>query len=475
MNSLALPTSDDRSAESRFWKIEPSLAIFLCFELLLVAFWAKVGNILYLPVVILALITFYFALQSLLLWVVLVILGYAALFLQSSQGVSILETGFAAFFFSGIVFWFADRWYVQREPVSVSSGDAWLLAFLALALFSVVTAIVSESKLLLWTREFLMLAGFLFYFPVREVMKSERGRKAVLGTFLLLALVVAAKNLYRYRSGALVAEFLWELIGARQAVNEPLFFAVIIGAVAVWMTTTRRWVRVASLAAILLFSLSLILTFSRGYWLGTLVGVAILFLLGNREERKRLGLLSLVAGLGGIAVMFFVFRQIFYDLFMTVVGRFFTSAAAFEDKSVTNRVAESKAVWDLISRNPIAGAGLGAEISYFHLLRRSTQHTYYMHNAYLYLWFKFGIVGLVVFLVSFGAKIKEGILWLRAVTDEPRRASVMASVAILVAMLEITITSPQFYARDSILIITLCWATIASSVSRTHRMVAASK
>jgi O-antigen ligase len=163
--------------------------------------------------------------------------------------------------------------------------------------------------------------------------------------------------------------------------------------------------------------------------------------------------------------MFLVFPKIFYDLALTIINRFFTSALALEDKSVANRVAESEVVWKLISGNPIAGAGLGSEISYFHLLRQSTQHTYYMHNAYLYLWFKLGLIGLVVFLTAFVSKIKAGYTWLKTCGDDTRRVPVMAAVAILVAMMEITITSPQFYARDSILIIVLCWATIASSVA----------
>jgi putative inorganic carbon (hco3(-)) transporter len=463
MISVALPKADSGSALPLKTGLEPALVLFLCIELILVGMWAKFGNILYLPIAILALIVFYQSLQSLLVWVTLVVFGYAVLFLQSSEGVSIVEIGFAVYFYGGLVLWFIDRWFVNRQTINTEPGDMWLMIFLFLALVTIITALVSENSILLWTREFLMLAGFLFYFPVREVMKEQRGRKVVLGAFFLLALIVAAKNLYRYRSGAMIATFMWELLGARQAVNEPLFFAVIVFAVALWMTTTRRWVQMMCLAVIVLFSLSLILTFSRGYWLGTLVGVAVLFLLGKKEERKRLGSLGLIAGVGGVSIVFFVFRQIFYDLMLTIVGRLFTSAVAFEDKSVTNRVAESRAVWDLISKNPIAGAGLGSEISFFHLMRRSTQHTYYMHNAYLYLWFKFGIVGLVVFLTSFGAKIRQGILWLRNVGNEVQRASLMAAVAILVAILEITVTSPQFYARDSILIITLCWALIGSS------------
>jgi O-antigen ligase len=245
-------------------------------------------------------------------------------------------------------------------------------------------------------------------------------------------------------------------------------FAVVLAGVAVWMTTAQRWVRWLSLCILLFFSLSLVLTFSRGYWIGTLVGIVVLFLLARPSERRRLGFLTVIGVCGSIGLMFLVFPSIFVDLVVTVVNRFFSSALAFEDVSVTNRFAESRAVWQLISANPIAGAGLGSEIAFYHLLRRATQHTFYIHNAYLYLWFKFGIVGLIVFLTAFLSKIRVGITWLANCGNDARRVSVMAAVAILVAMLEITITSPQFYARDSILIITICWATIGSSLSGTR-------
>ena len=66
MNSVALPKADAGSAMLLRAGMEPSLVLFLCLELFLVGMWAKFGNILYLPLVILALIVFYQSLQSLL-------------------------------------------------------------------------------------------------------------------------------------------------------------------------------------------------------------------------------------------------------------------------------------------------------------------------------------------------------------------------------------------------------------------------
>ena len=59
MTSVALPKADSGSAMSLKAGLEPALVLFLCFELLLVGMWAKFGNILYLPIAILALILFY--------------------------------------------------------------------------------------------------------------------------------------------------------------------------------------------------------------------------------------------------------------------------------------------------------------------------------------------------------------------------------------------------------------------------------
>jgi O-antigen ligase len=439
------------------------LVLFLVFQILLISLWVWRGEIFYLPLAIIGSWILYLCATSLLAWIPLAILGHAALFFQRTEGVAASELVFAIFFYGMLILWLVDALFVKRQKLLSVPGDRLLLIFLMLAAFSIVPAAAGGNKLFLWVREFVVFAALLFYFPLREALATAKGRKIVYGAFLLVSLAIAMKNLYEYRSGTAVAMYVWQLLGARQTANEPLFMAVILAALAVWMTSSKRWAQVACLFIVPFFSLSLIFTFSRGYWLGTLLGAMVLLLLGNRQEKRKLLLFVAIVALAAVGVIVVVFSDIFLALLSMVARRFFSATTAASDRSLANRLVEAGVVWDLIMRNPIIGAGLGAEYSYYHLLRSSTQKTLFVHNGYLYLWFKLGIFGLLVFLGTFLAKISQGVRIIRERNVLFRNPFVLASTAILIAMLQVSFTSPQFYARDSVLIICICWATIAAA------------
>ena len=424
---------------------------------IVIAVWLIVGDILYLPIAIIAALTLYWSVRSARIWLTLVILGHAVLFGQKTEGVSIFEAAFALFLFGILSLWFLDRLVIKRGSLITASGDFAFLLFVLLASLSVVFALASESKMFLWLREYLVFLGFLLYFPLRDALRDSTGRWWIYGAFFLLALGIAIKNFLQYRTGALVASYLWELVGARQTANEPLFMA---GA-AIWMVSDRRAIRLLCFVLVSMFSLALVLTFSRGYWVGAFVGGIVLFSFGEKRERRKLAGLVLVVGVSAIGIMLVFFHEIFSALISTVFLRLFSTAGAAQDISLANRLVESAAVWSAIWTSPIMGSGLGAEYTFYSLLRKTTLHTIYVHNAYLYLWFKLGILGLVAFLASYGGKILAGVRLALGHRDHPRRPLLLSAVAILIAMLLISITSPQFYARDSVLIITLCWGTIA--------------
>lgn len=463
MNALtsgisALPSS----AQQRDFPFLP----FLIGQAGLIAAWVFLGNILYLPLVILACWVLYLSLVSIIVWLPLVILGYAVIFMQRSEDLTAASAVFAAFLYGILILWLVGHAVVRQEKLAVVSGDAALLLFMTFALGSVLVAVANETKPILWLREFLIFFAYLLYFPLREALRSAKGRRFVYGAFFLLALTIAVQKLISYRSTVALASYAWELLGARQAANEPLFMAVVITSIAVWMTTDNRWRGLMALSVMSFFLLALVLTFSRGYWVGAAIGTAVLFLLGRPQERKRLLGLSITGILAAATISFVLFQDVAQALFGVVFKRLFSATAI--DKSLLNRILESEVVWKWITVNPLVGYGLGAEFSYYHILRQSTQTTPYAHNAYLYLWFKFGLFGLACFMTAYLAKIVIGIRFLRtcALTSE-HRVFTLASIAILIAMLQVSITSPQFYARDSILIIVLCWAMIAAGVS-TH-------
>lgn len=424
--------------------------------------WVVLGDILFLPLAVAVALMVYWSSSSVHVWLILTILGHAVLFGQKTVGVSVSEVVFAIYFFGFLFLWYFDRLLVRGEAMTSVSGDRALFLFLLLATLSILLVLGHEGKLLLWLREYLVILGFLLYFPLREALRDPSARRWIYGAFFLLALGVAVKNFIQYRTGALVATFLWELVGARQTANEPLFMAVILASTAFWMVSERKGIRLLSLLFISLFSLALVLTFSRGYWVGTIFGGLVLLAFGEREERKKLASLLLIVSIAATGIILVFFYDIFIALIWTVFIRLFSTAAAVQDISITNRLAESAAVWKEILVNPIVGVGLGGEFSFYNLLRKTTQHTIYIHNAYLYLWYKLGIVGLITFLAAYGGKLLEGIRLARRDRDHRFRPFVLASVAILTSMLQVSLTSPQFYARDSILIITLCWGTIAA-------------
>ncbi|MBM4168829.1 MAG: O-antigen ligase family protein [Ignavibacteria bacterium] len=451
-------------------RMDRSLLLFLVLQTALIVGWIVVGEIVYLPVVITVVALAFVASTSLSVAIPLIILAHALVFVQRTEGISIAEVGFAFLFFGVITVWMFDRLLVERQSLLVDAGDRPLILFLALAASSLALAIGFESNILLWLRELLVFLSFLLFFPLRDLMREKRGRRIVYAALLLLALAISVKNLIQYRSGLMLATYLWEVLRSRQTANEPLTMTILVGSIAVFMASGRRMIRIAALMIAAFFALALLVTFSRGYWLGAALAVLVMFILGTRTERVRILQLGITLGLVVSAVMAVLFSDVVIALFLSVFGRFVSAATATTDISVANRLIETQVVWDLILKNPLIGYGLGAKYSYYHLLRTVTHDTEYVHNAYLYLWFKLGLPGLVIFLVMYLSKIRDGlrVAWTNQV-DKSLRPFLVAAVAILVAMLQISVTSPQFYARDSILIITICWATISAAQVRDGR------
>lgn len=71
--------------------------------------------------------------------------------------------------------------------------------------------------------------------------------------------------------------------------------------------------------------------------------------------------------------------------------------------SLAYRVQETEVAWREITEYPIFGHGPGAELEFRTQVRRSAEKRAYVHNGYLWLWHKFGILGpisMILFLVS---------------------------------------------------------------------------
>jgi hypothetical protein len=440
----------------------PPLLLVLLLNAIAVSVAAASGFLVYVPLVLLGLTAAILLSRRLAAWLALVILGHLVLFFQRTTEISISEIIFGIVFVAYLALYLVDRIAVKRVPLLTAAGDNALVVFFAVAFLSVIPAMMFENDLGLWGRELIVLAGLGMYFPLRESMTTKEGKRVVLFSFALLAVAVAARNILQYRERLDVIQFAWELVSGRQTANEPLFMAMVVGAGAALGVSKSAWKQVFSAGVFLLFSLSLLVTFSRAYWVGTFVGLLIVFLLLQRRERTRFVATLCVVLLGWIGISWLILGDRFGAVADIVVRRLLSAGYVMKDVSFLTRVEESRVVAEHAFRNPILGYGLGAEFGYYNALKDVTYVNAYIHNAYLWLWFKLGAAGLLSFLVAYAGKIRSGFRTI-TITNNADRPFVIAAVALLCTMLIISVTSPQFYARDSVLVIALCWAILARS------------
>lgn len=435
--------------------------MFVAVQLTLLFIGAYFDVVQFLPPLLAGMLFFVWSLYRPRVWIFTVILLYSII-LQRSEGITIWEVLFAAYCFGGIGLWILQR--IQRESeVTVHSADRFLLAFLLLCVLSVVPALLNGADVVKWFRELMIFYAYLLYFPVRQAIRHYRVLPWIGFGFLVLSLTIAVNNFLKYKTAASSAVYLWELLSGRQTANEPLFVTSILIGMALFLFVRSTSARAIILALVSFFALALALTFSRGYWIGLFVGIAVLFMLFKGKERWRLSVtLLMLAGVAAI-VLLVVFQSTGLAILGSMADRLTAkSLSPALDLSLQSRLSETSIVVESILTNPILGSGLGVLFKFPDPISKTTFETWYVHNGYLFLWFKVGLAGLMCFLLAYGAMLRDAYKLFREQPETFESHLLAGVIAVLVAMSVISLTSPQFITRDSILIISSCWAIVGA-------------
>ncbi|MBI1807849.1 MAG: O-antigen ligase family protein [Ignavibacteria bacterium] len=430
-------------------------------ELMMVSLCAWFGVAPLLPAALVAIIFGFWSIQSPKVWVVTVIL-FHILILPKSEGITVWEILFGLYFLGGTGVWFVRK-FLRRGKIILSRADTCLIVFFSLVLLSIIPGLLNHATILKWFREMITFSAYLAYFPLREALSDKRTLPLVGIGFLILALSIGWQNLTNYRHAATSAIYAWQLLSGRQTANEPLFMASILVGVPMFLYAKSLKSRLFLLMLIAFFMIALVLTFSRGYWIGAILGMVVLLLMMNGKDRIRMVVTTAILGILAVGIMTLFFSSQSSTIFKTIVGRLGSnSLSVASDISLYTRLAETRAVFDLITHNPLVGYGLGFLFRFYNPADRVTVETWYVHNGYLFLWLKLGLFGLMAFLFAYVTMIRDGYRMTKAQKNEFSGYLLSGLLSVLVAMLAVSITSPQFITRDSILIIILCWAMIGS-------------
>jgi len=429
--------------------------IFLACKLDLIVLW-----------IILALIYLYCSIQNPLFGFCNIILLHYFI-LKGTEKISIIEVLWGGYFFVLWVCWFYRKFFLNKERIITSWTESALFIFILLCFLSIIPAYIFKSSLLNWFRELIPFLTYLLFFMVVDIINKKQHLIIILYSFFMLGAAIAIHNLYLYTQAVTDAVQLGQLIASRQTANEPLFFSAIIIATSLLFFIDGKKTKFFLICIICFFSISLLATFSRGYWVATIISITIL--IGMFPKNLKLKILSYSFFL--IAFVGFLINIIYGDLGASIIHvlgkRFDTLANIGSDISTLERIQESKAVFPLIKMNPICGYGFGKTYSFWSLLSREMP-TWYVHNAYFYVLLKIGLVGLAFLMIFFLKTIHNGYLIYKSESAKLIKGLAIGIVSLFIGMIPLSLSSPQFLQKDSILLIA-CGAGIIELMRRkTH-------
>lgn len=383
---------------------------------------------------------------------IIFVLAISALFIRSTENITPYEIAYAVLFTVATLGWFAAR-LRHGLPVTETKADRLLVWFLVLCVVSIVPTVILGNDLFKWLREIVPLLLFLPYFLVVTLLNRKIDVYRICLAYAVVCLSIGSVNIYEYVHNVTNAKFLWEILAGRRAPGEPLFYTTLITLILLLVYGgLRGWRRFAGLGLMMFCAVALAITFSRGYWLASAVALFVAFTLMAPAIRWRLFRYGVILGLVSVTIVLLFMDQLLFDILAAMSDRLATLFATSLDLSVRNRLVESAAAFDKILGSPIWGYGLGAFYHYRALIP-SEMPTWYVHNVYLYLWMKIGLIGLIVFLVWYLTVITHGYRVYRRLEDPLLKPLLLSVVSLLISMIPLAVTSPQFIQKDAILFV----------------------
>jgi O-antigen ligase len=382
------------------------------------------------------------------------VIALSSMFVRSTEEITPFEIAYTVLFGVVVMGWILRRMSLGL-PFTQNTSDRVLGWFLFICIASILPAIGQGNDLIKWVRELVPFLLFLPYFMVVSLLRSKEEIRWFCIAYLVLSISMGLVNVYDYWIIVSEATQEWELIANRQAPGEPLFFTTLIITI-LFLVYHGVWARrtIVFLGIIAFCVIALAITFSRGYWVGSIIALGCAYLYMPSDKKRRfilyIGSMTLVA----VIVIVSLMGQIIIDIVSAMGDRLASIITASMDLSIRNRMVESAAAMDEILASPIWGYGLGYHFN-FHPLIPYLTPTWYVHNVYLYLWLKLGIFGLSAFLIWYGMVLYHAYLCVRRLSDPFLHPLVLGIMCIMIAMIPLSITSPQFIQKDSILFLAL--------------------
>jgi O-antigen ligase len=383
---------------------------------------------------------------------VAVLVGVLAM-LGFDPGLQVREVGYAAYYTLYIWLWLFSRLVLMRRALLKTALDYIALVLFAVGSFGAAWGLFLGNPVVIVATDWLAWIFLGLYFPVKEVCARYRlGPVLVMGAYGFVLAYVAVRNAYYAAERFGDVSFAYQITRGRVVENDSMTYASAVLAFAfVMMARSWRsllgWLVVAGIALA-----GLILTQGRGYWLAFILAALAVFVVVPARMRVRWVTIALTTFGSIMAVGFLLFSDLFLLFVSGIVDRFLSiGSATSSDISLVNRFYESAAVREATWASPVLGLGVGAVYEFYDIIVDYTDIDNFVHNGYLSLWFRLGLVGLFGMLAYWWRSIW---LCLKVFREENRphfeRTTALFLGAVLTGFVLSAYTSNPFILTDTL-------------------------
>ena len=376
---------------------------------------------------------------------------------------TIVDYGFALLFAAIIGFWIVRMRIIQAEPLSRSLPQLFINVFAVWGLLVTAIGFINGNNTLnSASREILNLSPLLIL-PLlyeRFIVPDSKTENRLLITVFVLACGMLFWNYFKLRTGVITVIATAQYGTPRGNSDETLAGLVTLFALSSLMSIRRGW-RSWLLILLLVLALGAVaISFARTLYLATMATMILLLFMSGREERRR-GLwrifLAIITG-----TLFLIPIALNSRVIGFLISQYGTRLLAAQhlvtDLSLRARYAEWRGEWAAITHSLLNGYGFGAAFRYSDLLVGFDEWISFSHSSYLYIVFKTGFVGAVLFFTAYGLSIREGVKILRDPTLSLRtKIVVRACVGYLVLILIYAYSAPVLDAKTDMVWVGLIW------------------
>ena len=390
---------------------------------------------------------------------------FALLTFDQDSGTNIREALYYAYI-AGVVAIMVP-WLALTGKWRLKHGiDKSYLILLIFVIYGIVLGFFTGGMMKNRIDDITLMFPILTYFVLRDQMVDDKVIRNILIILVVMMLFIALRNIRNYQQILLEAVMSWQIQKARVAKNEIFLMAGSVGFFILQAYQTKWIPRLLYLGMFGFMFAGLILTQSRGYWLAFAISVGIFMLFSDHSARVRALITSFLLGIVAITIAFTVYYSATMLVIENLAYRLSLTGGSQMDPSLLERVLETQSVWELVKMNPFAGYGFGYVYQRYGVISGYWTHTSYVHNGYLAMWFKMGLFGMLAAMAYLIMIARTGYRVFRRATTQFARITGLIIFCQVIGMMLVNITSPQFLGFDSMLLLAVMGAMVASLADR---------